>query len=185
MSGEIAQWIFRCSWSLLLAVTILWLLLYEDRPKDKAGIVANLIVTVPYLTIFGLYYSGRLIGTFEGNTLWRVMGIAMILPGLALNIYCHFLLRRNWSVMASIKKSHRLVTAGPYKQIRHPMFASMLLIVPGSGLLVSNYLMIASTPIVWAIYYIRAKREEDLLRNEFPEYNQYINKTKMFIPRIF
>jgi protein-S-isoprenylcysteine O-methyltransferase Ste14 len=185
MTSEVAQWIFRCSWSILLAITILWLLLYEDRPKDKAGIVANLIVAIPYLTVFGFYYTGRWIGTFEGNTLWHIMGTAIVLPGLTLNVYSHFLLRRNWSFMASIKKNHRLITAGPYGLIRHPMFASMLLIVPGSGFLVSNYLIIACTPIVWAIYYIRAKREEDLLRKEFPEYTQYISKTKMFIPRIF
>ena len=87
--------------------------------------------------------------------------------------------------MASIKKSHRLVKSGLYRYIRHPMFASMLLIVPGSGLLISNYLVIAFTPIVGAIYYIRAKKEEELLKEEFPEYNQYIKETKMFIPGIF
>jgi protein-S-isoprenylcysteine O-methyltransferase Ste14 len=185
MTHEAAQLIFRYSWSILLAITVLWLILFEDRPKTKAGIVANLIVVVPYLTVFGLYYIRNYAGTFEGTTVFRITGAAVLFLGMAIYIYSHFLLRGNWSVMASIKKNHRLVKTGPYGYIRHPMFASMLLIVPGSGLLISNYLIIAFTPVVWAIYYIRAKKEEELLKEEFPEYGQYIRETKMFVPLIF
>ena len=185
MTQDLALLMFRYSWTILLLITVLYQLLFEDLPKTKAGIIINFIVIVPYLTVFALYYIRDYIGSYEGIIALRITGAVVLFLGVAIYIHSHFLLRGNWSVMASIKKSHRLVKSGLYSYIRHPMFASMLLIVPGSGLLISNYLIIAFIPVVWAIYYIRAKREEELLKEEFPEYEQYIRKTKMFIPGVF
>lgn len=65
------------------------------------------------------------------------------------------------------------------------MYASMTAIVLGSGLLIANYMVILFTPVVGIVYYIRAKKEEALLRGEFPEYDRYAGGTKMLIPGIF
>jgi protein-S-isoprenylcysteine O-methyltransferase Ste14 len=185
MTQEVSLLIFRYSWSLLLFITVLYLILFEDWAKTKAGVVTNFIVIVPYLMVFGLYYIRDYIGTYEGTIALRITGATVLFCGMAIYIYSHFLLRGNWSIMASIKKSHQLVKSGLYRYIRHPMYASMLLIVPGSGLLISNYLMLVSTPIVGAIYYIRAKKEEELLTKNLPGYELYVQETKMFIPRVF
>jgi protein-S-isoprenylcysteine O-methyltransferase Ste14 len=61
----------------------------------------------------------------------------------------------------------------------------MIVIVLGSGLLLSNYMMILFTPVVGFAYYVRAGKEEALLIGEFPEYERYARETRMLIPRIF
>jgi len=65
------------------------------------------------------------------------------------------------------------------------MYSSMTAIVLGSGLMTDNYLIVAATIVVAMVYYVRAREEEDLLRQEFPEFEQYASKVAMFIPFVF
>jgi len=65
------------------------------------------------------------------------------------------------------------------------MYSSMIVVVLGTGLLIGNYMMILFLPVVSIIYYIRARKEEELLRREFPEYERYTRETRMLIPGIF
>ena len=109
----------------------------------------------------------------------------MVALGLVGYVLSHLWLRQNWSLGASVKEDHQLVQGGPYRLVRHPMYSSMTLIVLGSGLLTGNYLIVASTLIVGAVYYLRASREERLLKGEFPEYGEYARMVKMFIPGLF
>ena len=185
MTHEIAVSIFKYSWSLLLLITIMVSIVYEDWPRARAGWVTNLIVAVPYLLVFGLYYLGKFTGTFTGNETGRITGAAMLFTGMAIYISSHFSLRRNWSILASVKKRHSLVKNGLYRYIRHPMYASMFLIVPGSGLLISNYLIIMVTPLIAFIYYLRAMKEETFLAENLPDYASYLKETRMFIPKIW
>jgi protein-S-isoprenylcysteine O-methyltransferase Ste14 len=118
------------------------------------------------------------------TTVIRIAGAALVGLGTVGYILSHFYLRSNWSLFASIKEGQKLITNGPYRLVRHPMYSSMTVIVLGSGLLISNSLILLFTPVVIIVYYIRSKKEETLLRAEFPEYNEYSRKTKMLIPGI-
>jgi protein-S-isoprenylcysteine O-methyltransferase Ste14 len=153
--------------------------------KKQAGIMTTLIVIVPFILAVGLFYLGRYFGTYQGNTLSRVCGTIVSTIGLIIYLLSHVYLRRNWSLSASIKEAHQLVTGGIYRFVRHPMYSSMIMIVLGSGLLVDNYLIMLSTSLVGITCHIRATREESLLAEEFPEYREYSKKTKMFIPWIY
>lgn len=185
MTQQIALQIFRYSWSFLLLVTVLCLILYEDWPETRAGWIASLIVIVPYLLIFGCYYAREHVGSYSGTAYLRVAGASILFCGILTYLYSHLLLRRNWSVLASIRRRQQLVTTGLYAYVRHPMYSSMLLIVLGSGLMVSNYLMISCIPVIALIYYVRAKEEEKLLIINLPDYGSYMQRTKMFIPWLF
>ena len=184
MSQDIALAVFRYSWGLLLLITVVYSIIFEDWPQAKASLITNFIVTVPYLIVFGLYYLGGYAGTYGGNIGLRITGAVVLFCGMAVYISSHTSLQRSWSILASVKKTHCLVNTGLYRYIRHPMYASMFFIIPGSGLLISNYLMIISTPIIGLIYYLRAKKEEELLVKNLPGYEGYINETRMFIPGV-
>jgi protein-S-isoprenylcysteine O-methyltransferase Ste14 len=184
MTPELSILIFRYTWSFLLIITTLYLMLFEDWPKARAAAITNVIVIVPYLIVFGLYYLRDAIGSYNGSAVSRIVGAALLFAGIMVYVSSHVSLRRNWSVMASIKERHTLVRTGLYRFVRHPMYASMLLIVPGSGMLISDYLMILCTPVVGLIYYFRARQEEALLAGNLPGYEAYVRKTKMFIPWI-
>jgi protein-S-isoprenylcysteine O-methyltransferase Ste14 len=115
----------------------------------------------------------------------QVLGFAIMVLGVSGYIISILHLRRNWAVSAAIKEGHTLVKSGPYKFVRHPMYFFMILVVLGSGFLISNFLIILYTPIVGILYYLRAKKEEEMLKEALPGYVQYIKETKMLIPAIF
>ncbi len=78
-----------------------------------------------------------------------------------------------------------LVTTGPYKFVRHPIYASVLLFVwaaVAGNLSVENSLLGC---VVFAGAIIRILCEEPLVRERYPEYKQYAEKTKRLIPYVF
>lgn len=185
MTERAALIIFESVWGLLLFIAVVAQILFEDQPKRKAGVVTNMLIITPFVVVFGLFYLRSYFGAYESSLATRVAGTAIIVLGMIGYILSHFYLRRNWSLSASIKEGHKLVESGPYKLIRHPMYSSMTLVVLGSGLLIANYMMILFTPVVGIIYCIRARKEEKLLKEEFPEYEKYATETKIFIPGVF
>lgn len=185
MKQATAIMIFKSSWGLLLLIALLSQILFEEKPKKKAGFIANLLVIIPFVIVLGLFYFGRYFGTYESTLATRMAGTVTTVLGMVGYILSLLTLRRNWSLSASIKEGHKLIKSGPYKLVRHPMYFSMTVIVLGSGLLITNYMMILFTPLVGFVYYIRARKEEALLRGEFPEYDRYAGETKMLIPGIF
>ena len=187
MTEKIALLIFASIWGILLAVPAVTLAysLYKDRPKKQAGIITNFLIAAPYVFVFSLFYLDSYFGVYEGNDALRISGAVVAVLGMAGYLLSHLYLRRNWSLLASVREGHRLIVVGPYRFVRHPMYSSMTATVLGSGLLVDNWAIIASTVIVGCAYYFRARKEETLLTEEFPEYRQYARKTKMFIPGIF
>jgi protein-S-isoprenylcysteine O-methyltransferase Ste14 len=185
MTERVALVIFGFSWWLLLTIAVLAQILFEHRLKRQAGVVTNLLVITPFVVVFGLFYLRNYFGTYESALASRIAGTVITVLGMAGYILSHLSLRRNWSLSAAIKEGHELVKSGIYRLVRHPMYSSMTVMVLGSGLLMANYMMILFTPVVGIVYYIRARKEEELLREEFPEYNQYARETRMLVPGIF
>lgn len=184
MTEAIASNIFIYSWIFLLCAALIAQIIFSERTKRRAGTITNLFVITPFVVVLGLFYLERFFGTYQSGSGTRIAGTIIIIAGIIGYVLSHFYLRSNWSIFASIKEGHRLITNGPYRLVRHPMYSSMVLVIFGSGLLVANYLMLVFTPLMFFIYYIRAKAEEKLLKDEFPEYAIYSKKTKMIIPGI-
>jgi len=78
-----------------------------------------------------------------------------------------------------------MINAGPYKYIRHPMYAAALLLL-WSGIL--SHLSLINLLIGLVVTFttaIRIINEERLLSEHFPDYAQYAGKTKRLIPGIY
>jgi protein-S-isoprenylcysteine O-methyltransferase Ste14 len=78
-----------------------------------------------------------------------------------------------------------LVTAGPYRYWRHPIYASVLLFVwagvLGQGAAPAIVALILGA-LATAMTIVRVHAEEQLLRASMPEYASYAARTKRFIP---
>ncbi len=91
----------------------------------------------------------------------------------------------NFNVIPEVKDGAHLVTTGPYRFIRHPMYASVLFII--WPLIIDQYslwrlitgLVLTGDLIVKLLY------EEDLLRTRFAEYEGYMRDTKRLIPFLY
>jgi protein-S-isoprenylcysteine O-methyltransferase Ste14 len=116
------------------------------------------------------------------------------LAGFALGVYgmwwfyrIHRTLGDNWSPVLEIRKRHTLITSGPYKRLRHPMYSDMLLWLLSFALVTANwfYALTISTGLA-ILFTLRIPDEEKLMRERFgQQYEDYMRRTKRLIPFIF
>ncbi len=177
--------VFKLIWGILLFIAVLAQLRFKGRLLHKGGIFAYLLVVAPYFVVFGWFSVRDYLGTFSGNIVIQIMGVVIVILGVLGYIVSILYLQRNWAVSAAIKEGHTLVRNGPYRFVRHPMYFFMILVVLGSGLLISNFLIIFYTPVVAFLYYLRSNKEEKMLVEALPGYAQYRKESKMLIPGIF
>lgn len=109
-------------------------------------------------------------------------GLILCLAGFALCVWARLHLGRNWGMPMSFKEGHSLVTGGPYRYIRHPIYTGMLLAVFGSDLVAGSvWLAVFVGMAIYCVY--SARTEEGLMMRAFPEqYTEYKRRTKAFIP---
>jgi protein-S-isoprenylcysteine O-methyltransferase Ste14 len=115
----------------------------------------------------------------------QAIGAALFVCGLSLAIWARRYLGRNWGTPRSQKIDPELVTSGPYRRVRHPIYSGLLLALLGTALAVSWYWAIAG--VVLGAYFIYcALEEERYMATKFPDtYPKYRRSTKMMIPFVF
>jgi protein-S-isoprenylcysteine O-methyltransferase Ste14 len=76
------------------------------------------------------------------------------------------------------------VRTGPYRFVRHPIYTGLLIHLIGACLATGNLLLVAGTLlVVLPIFYMRARTEERLLREQLgPAYDAYAREVGMLIP---
>jgi len=113
------------------------------------------------------------------------IGLAIFLLGLALAVWARVYLGRNWGMPMSEKVDPELVTTGPYRTIRHPIYSGIILAMVGTTVAVSVYWLIAVV-LLGAYFIYSAVMEERYMAGLFPDaYPRYKQSTKMLIPFIF
>lgn len=96
-------------------------------------------------------------------------------------------LGKQWSLTARLVEGHRLVTEGPYRLVRNPIYTGMFGLLLATGLAVSRWIGLLIAIVVYAIgTVIRVRSEEQLLRLAFgPEFESYARRVPAVIPFLF
>ena len=115
---------------------------------------------------------------------WRWLGLVLGLSMDALFVWIHQTLGQNWAVGVLVKEHHHLVTAGPYRWVRHPMYSALFGFSVAFFLLSANLLV----GLLWLALTVasawRAGREEQILTETFGSaYQQYAAQTGRFLPK--
>ena len=94
-------------------------------------------------------------------------------------------LGKEWSVTARLVEGHRLVTAGPYRFVRNPIYTAMFGMLLATGLAISHWAALIGALLVFAIgTRMRIRSEEKLLREGFgPEFEAYARSVPAVVPR--
>lgn len=132
--------------------------------------------------------SFLLLRAFHGESLTihspvlKVFGLVVVLLGLGLAVWARVYLGRNWGMPMTQRAEPELVTSGPYRFVRHPIYSGILLATLGTALAVNLFWLIALAAI--GTYFIYSARvEEQNMVQSFPEtYPSYRAQTKMLIP---
>lgn len=126
---------------------------------------------------------------FKGNAVvtnpWlQGVGTAIFVLGLALAVWARVYIGRNWGMPMSRKADPELVTTGPYRTIRHPIYSGIILAMIGTTIAVSVY-WLAAAVFLGAYFAFSAVMEERHMAETFPtSYPEYKRSTKMLIPHV-
>ena len=121
-------------------------------------------------------------------SVWAVaMGTIIFASALWVFRRSHKALGRNWSISLQIREQHKLICAGPYAMVRHPMYTSFLLMAVGQAFLLSNWVAgLAGLIGFAALFFLRVDKEERMMLENFgPEYRAYMERTKRIIPYLY
>lgn len=75
-----------------------------------------------------------------------------------------------------------LVETGPYRYVRHPIYAAIVLIFGGVALLFASWLAAVGTGMLYLLFAEKSGYEEGLLRVAYPEYQDYMKRVRLRIP---
>jgi protein-S-isoprenylcysteine O-methyltransferase Ste14 len=111
-----------------------------------------------------------------------VIGALLFACGIALAVWARLHLGRNWGMPTSQRAEPELVTSGPYRFIRHPIYSGLLIAMLGTAL-VDNLIGLIVVAVLVAYFYYCGIVEERNLSATFPEaYPEYRDRTKMLVP---
>ncbi len=141
-----------------------------DRPKSYA------FVAVQGLALGLIAFSGPVIARGPVFLLLEALGGA-------LGVWAIWAMRLgNFAVTPDIMSGARFVSRGPYRYIRHPMYASLLLMT--LALVLSHYS--AFRLAIWAVLlvdlWLKLSYEEKKLVAHFEEYASYRRRTSRLVP---
>jgi protein-S-isoprenylcysteine O-methyltransferase Ste14 len=113
-------------------------------------------------------------------------GAVMVGAGLALSVWARRHLGRNWSGEVMLKQDHELIQSGPFRLIRHPIYAGLLLALLGTALVRGEWRGLAGC-LLFGIGFIRRILIEDRwMQQAFgAEHARYRARTDRLIPFIF
>ena len=87
---------------------------------------------------------------------------------------------------AAVREDHALIESGPYRYVRHPVYAGYLALLLGSGAASLNVCLWLLSPVSLIGILIQAASEEQLLGERFgQDYERYVRRTGRLVPRFW
>ena len=171
----------------------LWSALRVKRPVSTEHWLMRFFAnTLPLFIAFWLLGPGEWFGHnplrekfVPHTTLVYSVGLVLCIAGTALAIWSRHLLGRNWSIAVQLKRDHELITTGPYRHVRHPIYSGLLLLFLGNAVMVGDYRGLLGVAVVFASFWFKLRREEKLLSQHFGDtYAAYRSRTKALVPAV-
>ena len=170
---------------------VYWLVaaLKRKQTKKRESSGQRLAYVVPLILAFILLaepwmsrgWLGARLFPFSETAAW--IGLALVAAGVALAFWARWHLGANWSGSVTLKEGHELIRTGPYRAIRHPIYTAILLAIAGSAVQLGEVRGALAWVVAWSSFYVKARREEDFLKQEFGEgFEAHARNTGMFLP---
>ncbi|HEY4030542.1 MAG TPA: isoprenylcysteine carboxylmethyltransferase family protein [Caulobacteraceae bacterium] len=147
----------------------------NQRPRDLVIIIVFFSLYVGWFVLIGLDHRFLWSGT---PLLVQILGAVLIGVGMML-VWETF--RANTfattQVRVQTERAQTVVDSGPYRYIRHPMYAGMVLFVIGTALMLGSLWGLAATPVLFVMLAMRTLGEEKVLKQDLAGYADYVTKT--------
>lgn len=119
----------------------------------------------------------------------RALMVGIAIPSIPFTIWGYQTLGKNWvhvfeSSTFSQSKTNILVTSGPYRYVRNPIYLGCFLYILSLALIAANWLILLPAILLIILVYMQIKNEEAMLLDRFgEEYRGYLKRTPRLIPR--
>jgi len=116
----------------------------------------------------------------------RLVGLAVSVAGAAVLVWASAVLGRFMMHAAAVSENHTLVERGPYRFVRHPVYAGYLALLLGCGLASLNVCVLLLWPVSFLGILIQTGSEERLLQEQLTQtYERYMQRTGRLFPCSF
>jgi protein-S-isoprenylcysteine O-methyltransferase Ste14 len=116
--------------------------------------------------VFGSIYSLVIFALGMGFGAWAYFSIGVL----------------NFRILPGVPEQNKLVTKGPYQYVRHPMYTMLFLMGVACLWVKFDLINIVLYMSLVVVLLIKARCEEKILIDLFPEYRNYIKNTNQFFP---
>lgn len=132
--------------------------------------------------------AGSLVGpawTDDLRIVTSVLGLALLAAGWILAIRGLVDLRDSLTAFPHPRDDGRLVEAGAYRLVRHPIYGGLILGATGWGLLMASPVAIVGAAVLLGFFDLKSRREEAWLVARYPGYVAYRRGTRRFFPLLY
>jgi protein-S-isoprenylcysteine O-methyltransferase Ste14 len=156
----------------------------EPTSAPHAGLLVFL-----HMVAFGVLYFGVGRAVFDtrtaGTAARRVIGAAIIVAGAGLTSWARVSFA-SWRFRAELAAGHQLATGGPFRFVRHPIYAGLDLLALGTAVWIGTLPVWIGAALMAVGGDLRARAEEPLLERVFgEEYRAYRARTSRFVPGVY
>jgi protein-S-isoprenylcysteine O-methyltransferase Ste14 len=158
----ITDWIYVLQHFIVLGIAV-------TRPQPKlwdysvaSSVAVGIAYVYPYAQVIYLRWS-------PGHVAWPAAGLVLVTLAAGLSLVSLLAMRRFFGIRPALRG---LVTSGPYKFVRHPMYLSYVLADIGYNLQEWNFVTLLLVLTGWASLVYRINAEERVLSQhaEWPAY---------------
>lgn len=158
---------------------------HSDKIKSYFALKGILIGGYTFIFFTLNYLSGRFfpLPEFILGKVFIYLGVMIYLVGFGVSVWAKISMGKSWGVPSEHNKlrQDKLITKGPFKYSRNPIYIGLLMILGGYGIALQSYFTFLVLIAVW-YFWKSAIAEEELLEVNFKkDYIEYKKK----VPRFF
>ena len=186
----LGAWLLTGLYFLFLLIVAIWTTikapgLMEERSRKAANVKSwdNVIMTIYTVLLFALLITAGLdAGRFRWSAMpvaWQILGIMLLaLSGYVIwrVIAVNYYLSRYARIQDD--RGQKVVAEGPYRFVRHPMYAMLIPFMTGIALVLGSWWALLPGGLIGVLFVIRTALEDKMLQQELPGYRDYAQKVR-------
>ncbi len=156
---------------------MLGLFIKTESPKRFSS---HLLVSLQIVFLVMCCYP---VGLTNSGPVWFLLLCA---AGAVLGIVVLYFNRpSNFGVYPEVRTGAKLITQGPYKYVRHPMYLALSIMMVGIAAYNGHWINYIGAAGIIVVVMLKMLREEVLLPKVFPDYEAYRSRTARFVPFVW
>jgi protein-S-isoprenylcysteine O-methyltransferase Ste14 len=182
---------------LIIGIWVVWFVFWRFAARgvkpveQQESLGSRLSYLLPMLLVIALmlwqHWPGWLgARVFDAGWTQYWVSVALILAGLSWTVWGRKALGDNWSGRVTVKRDHELVRTGPYRWVRHPIYAGALLALLGSALASGTVSAFLGLLLATGALIYKLRIEERWMSSQFGEgYRDYQRASWALVPFIY